>query len=727
MEPTITHSFERDLRVPHRPLIAGLLVPAIILSFFMWEVPNTSGLEDLILLMYAVVLVAWLLDTLHPAAGRWSVVAAVALTVCLTQEWLRSPEIYSLLAVPAVLSLALIGIAASFFTATLLSVFLVVLWRLPSVGLDTTAMVSALAVIWGTVITVSSIHRPARRLARWSWQHYERARELLEEARDRQAELADALDALAHANRELALTSDRLAALRVIAEQAQKAKAAFVANVSHEFRTPLNIIIGLAEILLDAEEVYGEQIPPNARGDLAILYRNSEHLATMVNDVLDLSQVEAGRLPLHREYVDPMSLVDSALTVVRPLVENRNLALQVEVPPDLPPVYCDPTRIRQVVLNLISNAARFTESGGITVRLEVSDSYLITCVSDTGPGIAPQELKRIFEPFWQAPRRPGQLTTGSGLGLAISQQFVELHEGEMWVESQVGEGSSFYFKLPISPLSGPVMAPHGWITEGWTPRTARGPLPVAHLDERVIVCDQAGGLATLLGRYDDHVEFVETQDLEGVARSFEEGAAQAVVLNAEPDQLWPLIDEARQQLPDTPLIGCSVPPRLGPAIASGASGCIIKPVTRKELTEALEALPQWPRQVLVVDDDEDTLWVMSRMLTAIDDELQVLTAATGAEGLGLMRTRSPELVFLDIILPDMSGWDILEARNHEPGLANMPITILSAQDLVPEPLRSRFVVATMGQGLSISRLLGCSRVLSALLLRPDQVPDPGPL
>ena len=189
---------------------------------------------------------------------------------------------------------------------------------------------------------------------------------------------------------------------------------------------------------------------------LEIVQRNTDHLATMINDVLDLSQAESGQLALHREWVELGTEIENALAaVVLLLIEKKGLYLQVTIADSFPQVYCDKTRIRQVILNLVSNAARFTERGGITVEARHQGHDVLISVADTGPGIAPSDLERIFEPFYQSDNaQPG--LGGSGLGLNISQQFIERHQGRIWVESECGSaydgcGSTFSFRLPISP------------------------------------------------------------------------------------------------------------------------------------------------------------------------------------------------------------------------------------------------------------------------------------
>jgi signal transduction histidine kinase/CheY-like chemotaxis protein len=585
--------------------------------------------------------------------------------------------------------------------------------------LTSTEIAVALATLWAVLVLMIEIYRPVRALAGWSREYMRQARAHLEEARDRQAQLKDALDALTHANRQLALSNEKFAAMRLLAEEAQKTKAAFVANVSHEFRTPLNIILGLAEIMLDAPETYGEALPAAVRRDLRILNRNCEHLSTMINDVLDLSQVEAGRLALHREPVDLRALTDSAIVVVRPLLDKKGLRLEAALPTDLPLIHGDRTRIRQVILNLVSNAARFTTQGGIEISGEVQGQYVVMRVRDSGPGIAAEDAERIFEPFQQAPGTQNRYG-GSGLGLTISKQFVELHGGKMWLESQPGIGSTFSFRLPISPLNAPLAPPGRWITEGWVERTTRAALPETHLEQRVILCDATGELHPLFTRYADQISFVDVRNLAQAEAALRETAAQALILNADtPAALTLALDEAATRLADVPIIGCALAPKAAPAQTAGATQYLLKPFTRADLKAQLEALPAPVHEVLIVDDDADNLDLLSRLLRANDATLSIRTASGGAQALAELRAQLPDLVFLDLVMPDMDGWQVLAAKNEEERMREVPVVIVSAQDPRDAPVTSPLLAATMGKGLSISKVLRCSQALAALLLQPD--------
>ncbi|MFP3897265.1 MAG: ATP-binding protein [Anaerolineales bacterium] len=712
-------SFEDELQISPNWVIILLLVPAIIVPLVVWNIPGApENLLNVGLLLYALCVAIWIAGRLGPRVGGWFAVFSLVVALYAFHAALAAPAVLMLLTLPTALAVPLLGTWPAVIVSGIETLLLA------ATGLffpSTSGWVIAVAAIavWIMLGIILLIYKPVKDLATWSWNYFEAAREALEEARDRQVELKEALEALAQANEELALMNERLDGMRSMAEEARRAKETFVANVSHEFRTPLNIIIGLAGVLLDAPEVLGEDLPPKMEQNLEILHRNCEHLADMIDDVLDLSQVEAGRLGLRKEWVDLGDLFDSALTVVRPLVDGKDLYLHVDLPEDLPPVECDPTRIRQVILNLMSNAARLTEEGGLRVKAEENDRYVVVKVNDTGPGISPQDVKRIFEPFQQAPAALWQ-GEGSGLGLPISKRFVELHHGQMWVESEPGVGSTFAFSLPISSPPEHRARSERWITEGWSQRTIRAKTPSAHLEDRLVLCDPSGELYPLFRRYGEGVEFLEAEDVDGALEALGRWPAQALLLNADVSEIFGTVAEASERAPEMPVIGFSLPARAEHALLAGAADYILKPVRREELAEAMEKVAGPVRRVLVVDDDEDTLWMVRQLLYACDEDLEVRTATGGGEALEMMRDGAPpDLVLLDVVMPDVSGWDVLSAMTRDEALADVPVVILSGKDPGEHPLSSRLLVTTMGEGLSVSQLLRCSRGIPPLLLRSD--------
>ncbi len=273
--------------------------------------------------------------------------------------------------------------------------------------------------------------------------------------------LRAAHDQLAAANAQLRQQAQQLQHANRLLKEADRLKNEFLANMSHELRTPLNSIIGFAKVLLN--EMDGP-LNDDQRTDLAAVYSGGQHLLNLVNDILDLSRIGAGKMILKREWGDFQDLTLGVMPTIIPLVEGKPIKLREEIAEGLPPIYVDRLRIRQVILNLLSNAAKFTERGSITLRAELrarneehiscSAPYLFCTVEDTGIGIVEQDIPLVFEEFRQLDSSTTRRAEGTGLGLSISKKLIELHGGCMWLESQIGRGSTFCFALPIEPASG---------------------------------------------------------------------------------------------------------------------------------------------------------------------------------------------------------------------------------------------------------------------------------
>jgi len=277
------------------------------------------------------------------------------------------------------------------------------------------------------------------------------------------APLAELNTQLEEANRRLQEANTALQASYLKVKEADRLKSEFVANMSHELRTPLNSIIGFAKVILNGID---GPLTDEQREDLTAIYSSAQHLLRLVNDILDLSKIEAGKMELHKEWVDIKELVYGVMATTITLIGDKNIKLVERVADGLPPVYVDRTRIRQVILNLLSNAAKFTERGTISLTVdrlvETVESqgkpcpqlFLLFTVADTGIGIAPEDIPIVFEEFRQVDSGLARQAEGTGLGLPISKRLVELHGGRLWVESQVGVGSRFCFTLPfqVAPM-----------------------------------------------------------------------------------------------------------------------------------------------------------------------------------------------------------------------------------------------------------------------------------
>lgn len=229
-------------------------------------------------------------------------------------------------------------------------------------------------------------------------------------------------------------------------ETASRYKSQFLANMSHELRTPLNGILGLTEMILD--KIYGE-VPEKIRSALDDVQASGRHLLNLINDVLDLSKIEAGRATLSLQEYSMREVVQAIFTAMQPLAAAKHLKLKIRMPPDLPPGKGDQRRITQVLMNLVGNAIKFAESGEVRVEAKAADGSFLVSVSDSGPGIAPADQERIFEEFQQVDGSSSRAKGGTGLGLAIAKRIIEMHGGRIWVESKVGAGSTFTFSLPV--------------------------------------------------------------------------------------------------------------------------------------------------------------------------------------------------------------------------------------------------------------------------------------
>ncbi|MGQ9555788.1 MAG: sensor histidine kinase, partial [Anaerolineae bacterium] len=279
----------------------------------------------------------------------------------------------------------------------------------------------------------------------------EAALRLEKELLRRRQELRSLNDSLRNAYTLLERTNHELAEARDEAEEARRLKTQFAATISHELRTPLNLILGFSEVMYKTPESYvGAVLTPDLCGDIREIYRATAHLLDLVDDVLDLSRVEQVRLALVPEKTDMLALIHEAAQTVAGLFRGK-VQLQLELPPSLPPCTVDRTRIRQVLINLLTNAARFTEQGEVRVSASFDEAHgeITICVSDTGPGIPAEERARLFDAFYQVASPLRRSQGGTGLGLAICKTFVQLHGGRIWVASEVGKGSHFYFSIPV--------------------------------------------------------------------------------------------------------------------------------------------------------------------------------------------------------------------------------------------------------------------------------------
>ncbi len=663
-------------------------------------------------------------------AGVWLLVVGCMASELLALHWYPSAGVAALLALPTGMATLFIG-GVGGLAAALFASGVIVAWRESGVPvLSGAETVAVLVAIWGVMALIWTFAWRVQRTIQWTWENYKQARHLLEEAREQSLELKQIQEDLAQANSQLARLTDRLKAMHQVAEEARRAKEEFVARVSHELRTPLNMIIGFADMIRRAPHVYGTKLPSALLADIATIQRNAQHLASLVDDVLALSQMEAERMTLTKEWASLQEIVETAVLAVRPLFESKGLSLEVEIPAHLPQIFCDSTRIRQVLLNLLSNAGRFTEQGGVKVKVRREDDKVIVSVADTGPGIAPEKLKRVFEPFEQLDSTLRRRYGGSGLGLSISKRFVEMHEGKMWLESEVGKGTTVYFSLPFPMPSYDTSleenAATRWLRSSWEyeVRTRPSKAPEPRLVPRFVLLERGDTLQRLFSRQlGDTVEIVSVRDGEGALHALAQAPAQALIVNDPSLGHMPASAGWLMNLPyDTPMLACWIPGEDEAAERLGVVRYLVKPITCETLLTTLGSLGEQVKTVLLVDDEPEALQLFARMLASAARGYRVLRATNGRQALALLRSRKPDVMLLDLIMPEMNGFEVLQEKSRDPALRSIPVIVISARDPIGEPIVSDTLTVTRKGGLSVGDLLACIRSISQILSPPAR-PD----
>lgn len=563
-----------------------------------------------------------------------------------------------------------------------------------------------------TVVGVWTLGRSLTTAVGWSLESYAQASRNAKAAQEHRGRLVRTLKQLDTAYYQLQQANAALELAWKTAEAAERSKTELVANLSHELRTPLNLIVGFSEMILDSPDIYGEPLPPRYRIDLNAINRSAQHLLEMTNDVIDLARIGLDRLALAREPVDLGQVIDEAVNIIREYVCVKGLSMRVESPSDLPILNVDRLRIRQVLLNLLTNAARFTEQGSITVRAAIEDGGVLVEVTDTGRGIAPGDLDKVFEEFAHGrdedrriPRRLG----GVGLGLPISKRFVELHGGQMGVASSVGVGTTFWFRLPIASRDGAVTA------EIWQPVRqvdgARGVEPVA------VAAVGDARVGQFLRRHLRGWRVVAAANLQQAITAAEDLHAVAILTDGD------AAVEADAFRGSVPIVRLPMPHGRKTATTLGVRSYLVKPVTRSELTTALETISHPVRNVLVVDDDPRFVQLITRMLRSLPggNDLQLRCTQSGQDALATMATDKPDLVILDLVMTDLSGKEVVEAMRADQRLADVPVILISGHEhLEDEPVLRGPIALEMPAGLHLAGLLDVSEaLLNSLRLIPN--------
>jgi adenylate cyclase len=468
------------------------------------------------------------------------------------------------------------------------------------------------------------------------------------------------------------------------AEAANRAKSAFLANMSHELRTPLNAIIGLTEMLVSNAARFGTE---KATEPLRRVHRAGKHLLELINQVLDLSKIEAGKLELNPERVNIPRLVDEVVGTARSLAEQNKNQLTVECPSDIAPLYVDALRLRQILLNLLSNACKFTKDGEVSLRVTPATAdgrgRLDFVVTDSGIGMTPDQLDKLFQEFTQGDQSTARRYGGTGLGLAITRRLCRMMDGDVTVTSEAGKGSTFVVHLPAGETrpagqTRPADASAPPADTGNEPRT---------IGDCVLVIDDDATARELIANHLREEGFsVVTADGGRVGlRRAEELHPIAITLDVLMPDLdgWTVLAALRGNpaLADIPVVMATITDQHQKGMTLGAAGYLTKPIERDRLIALLRPFQAHVRRthVLMVEDDPAQRVSIRSLLEP--EQWLVTEADNGRAALERLTLETPDVILLDLMMPEMDGFQLVTALRERPEWRRIPVIVITALDL----------------------------------------------
>jgi len=519
-------------------------------------------------------------------------------------------------------------------------------------------------------------------------------------------------DQLGVAMRNAELYSEAVQA-RARAEQADQLKTRLLANVSHELRTPLNVILGYSSAALTEPNPYARELPAALRKDLEQVFASGEHLLRLINDLLDLSRAEIGELDLYPEPIDtPAFLSETLAALASGLTRNADVAWRMEIPERLPMIEADPLRLRQMLFNLLSNAHKFTRQGEIVLGAQVAPPHLHLWVRDTGTGIPLEVQERIFEPFVTSlgERRPAE---GIGLGLTITRRLALLHNAALTLESRPGHGSTFHLYMPLPSLAGskPRVPQTGDPTILIIAEPGHTPSEIAELARRnswrTLWCQTPAGLEALLA------------EVQLAAVVWDMGRS------APGD--WDLIERIRlvPQLSQLPFILYGQQASGRRRRREGMTNVLTKPVSRQALLDLILAVRPTPAApVLIVDDDAQARQLYASVLEQHVPGNPVLTAEDGEQAVKILSAQTPALVILDLMMPNVDGFGVLDALRTRPATQRVPVIVLSGKALTVEDVQRLSQPRVVFQAKEVLSEAELAEALRRVLEGTEALPQP---
>ena len=458
-------------------------------------------------------------------------------------------------------------------------------------------------------------------------------------------------------------------------QEATRLKSQFLATMSHELRTPMNSIIGFTRIVLRRSE----NLEDRQRENLEKVQLSADHLLNLINDILDLSKIEAGRIDIEPSTFNIKKLILNCCATVGPTLGKPGVALDHTINDNIEDLHTDEARVRQIVINLLSNALKFTDEGAVTINATQDENALTLAISDTGIGIPQDQLETIFEEFRQVDGSNTRRHEGTGLGLAITKRLVQLLGGTMSVTSVVGKGSTFTFTIPTrygTPLS----------TDASVPSQ-----PDASASGRAIIVsiDDDPNIAVLIRQEleDDNYQVISALNAdEGIdlVKKHKPVAITLDILMPGKDG-WQTISQLKSnpETRDIPIIVVSAIENRSLGFSMGVHDYLVKPFTREDLITALgRILPEGINDVLVVEDEAVANKLLCEMLSL--SNIEARTAYNGREALDRIAEQQPDLIFLDLMMPIMDGFEVIQHLQKNDAWKTIPVIVVTAKDLTSE-------------------------------------------
>ncbi len=539
----------------------------------------------------------------------------------------------------------------------------------------------------------------------------------LEELEKRQAELAQLNRELEDTNRGVVALYAELDEKADSLQRANELKTRFLSNMSHEFRTPLNSILSLSRLLLDRMD--GE-LTDEQEKQVRFIRQSGEGLLELVNDLLDLAKIEAGKIVIHPNEFEVSELFGALRGMLRPLLAyNSSISLIFEEPVGIPTLYTDEGKVAQILRNFISNAIKYTEKGEVRIAAKLVGGTVVFSVADTGIGIAPEDKKRIFEEFVQVDSAFQKRVQGTGLGLSLSRHLTELLGGNVSLTSELGKGSTFFATIPISYNNselGAVVPDVNWQLD-----SSRLPVLVIEDNEETFFTYEK----YFQGSNYQLIQARSLQEAQLALEMFKPVAVISDILLKE-QNTWNLISEMKQNeaTRNIPLLVITVINNDKKALELGADAFFVKPVERLLLLDSFNKLINKKREqkILIIDDDQVSRYLLKQLLAYTN--FTILEAENGREGIRLAGEENPDCIFLDLAMPHMNGFEVIELLKSDRATSNIPVIINTSKVLEEEEKRdlARRTVAILSKDPSREDAIARSR---EALLKAGLVLEPG--